>query len=1105
MDSRTLKSLILGLALSLAFQGSLLAAQKAGSPKIVSVIQLSPTETAGTIQGLPGHQVRGTLKDQPPPPPREYLEENEEKQPVVPLIDDGLSIPPEQKMETGIGAIEQPQAAGTFVVLRDSPLVASLNSSVNEPNVGSQGDGIFTTHNWYAETSTNNGGSFSFISPFSTFPSSPAAFSAGFCCDQRVAQDSSRNLIFWYLQYIKNGSSSSSTNGVRLAVTHGQAGLAGNAWTYYDFTPALFGLPTGTWFDFPQMQASANFLYFTTNIYRAADDSFYGAMVVRIPLSQLANSSSLTFNYFTATGSYASILPVNGAAAEGTRPGRTIMYFAAIDTSTSLKVLTWPESTTTLTISSVSGLASTSFASFVCPGPGGLDPCTRANPRMQAGWITDPELGFMWNSAQNGSSRPYPYVRSLILNPSTLAVISQPDIFGTTNAWLYPAMSINERGHLAGTVDYLGGTQYPSIAAIIRDDLSPDPVTSGWEAYAVAGSTSGTPGLYGDYNGSMPHQKYPKTWLAVGHTQVGGSGNANAVVHNYWFSRQRDNPVQTCYALTRTHTGSGGDPTASPANSTGCSSGQYVAGESIQLTASPSSGWNVGSWSGTSNNGSTSTSNSLAMPASSQTVTVNYVQASPICYTLARTHTGSGSDPSTSPANSTGCSSGQYRAGTSIQVTAGPSSGWNVGSWSGTANNSSTSTVNSVTMPAASQTVTVNYVQSGSPAILLVDDDDNNPDVRSYYTVALDGLGKSYQIWNTANSDNEPGNVALQAYKTVIWFTGASFSGVTGPGASGEADLLSFLGGDNGRCLVLSSQDYHAARGTTSFMTSYLGVGSVADDVSQNTVQGQGSAFSGLGPYSLSYPFIDFSDQISPAAGAEVAFSGNQGNAGISRIGPNHRTIYLGFPFEALPTAQARQDVMAAALDYCATIFADVPPKYWARKFIEAIYRAGVTNGCAQNPLSYCPEVVITRGSMAQMLIAAKSGSSYTPPPCTSNPFSDVPVSDPICPWVQELVRRGVTAGCGSGQYCPNNPVTRAQMAVFLLATWHGAGYAPAPCSTSAFSDVPASSPFCPWIKEMVNSGITAGCGGGAFCTESPNTRAQLAVFLATTFHLPLQ
>jgi len=1004
-----------------------------------------------------------------------------------------------------------------------------------------------------------------------------------------LAFAATRNLILWYLQYIKTGSTSSSTNGVRLALTHGQAGLASGSWTYYDFTPSLFGLPAGTWLDFPQMQASANYLYFTTNIFNAVDDSFYGALVVRISLAQLDSGSSLTFNYFIVTGSYGSIMPVNGAAAEGTRPGRTTMYFAALFSSTSIKVLTWPESSS-VTINTVSSLASTNFATYACPGPDGLDPCTRATNRMQTGWVTDTELGVMWNAAQNGSSRPYPYVRAVILNPTTLTVISQPDIFNTTNAWLYPAMSVNERGHLGGTADNLGGTQYPTISAIIRDDFSSDPSTSGWEAHTVAGSNSGTPGRYGDYNGAMPHEKYPKTWLAAGHTQIGGGDNPNAVTHSYWFGRERDNPTQPCYTLSRAHTGLGSDPIASPGSSSGCSSGQYTAGASIQVTASPSAGWNVGNWSGTVNNGSTSTTNTVTMQASNQTVTVNYVQAPATCYPLTRTHTGSGVDPSASPANSAGCSSSQYTAGAVVQLTASPSSGWNVGSWSGADNNGSTSTSNSVTMPAGSRTVTVNYVQtpatcymltrthtgsgvdpSVSPAnsagcsssqytagavvqltasassgwivgswsgtdnnvstsasnsvtmpagsrtatvnyvqsptasILLVDDDDNSPDVRSYYTTALAALGRSYDLWDTANSDNEPGAVALQAYQAVIWFSGASFGGFAGPGASGEADLATFLGGGNGRCMILSSQDYQFDHGTTSFMTNYLGLGSALNDIGQSTVQGQGSAFSGLGPYTLSYPFTDFSDRISPAVGAELAFSGNNGDAAISRIGPNHRTIFLGFPLEALPTAQARQDVMAAGLDFCSTIFADVPPKYWARKFVEAIFRAGVTNGCADSPRRYCPEDVVTRGSMAQLLLAAKEGPNYVPPACTTSPFSDVPASSPICPWVQELARRGVTAGCGSGQYCPGNPVTRAQMAVFLLSTSHGSGYAPVPCTTSPFSDVPSTSSFCPWIQEMVNRGITAGCGGGSFCTGNPNTRAQLAVFLVTTFGIPLQ
>jgi hypothetical protein len=41
-----------------------------------------------------------------------------------------------------------------------------------------------------------------------------------------------------------------------------------------------------------------------------------------------------------------------------------------------------------------------------------------------------------------------------------------------------------------------------------------------------------------------------------------------------------------------------------------------------------------------------------------------------------------------------------------------------------------------------------------------------------------------------------------------------------------------------------------------------------------------------------------------------------------------------------------------------------------------------------------------------------------------------------FAPWVNELVRRGVTAGCGGGNYCPNDPVTRAQMSVFLATNF---------------------------------------------------------------------
>ena len=83
-----------------------------------------------------------------------------------------------------------------------------------------------------------------------------------------------------------------------------------------------------------------------------------------------------------------------------------------------------------------------------------------------------------------------------------------------------------------------------------------------------------------------------------------------------------------CYALTLSHTGQGSDPAASPTRSTACATdGDYVAGESISLSgAVPVSGWQIGSWTGAADNSSTADTNSLAMPASAHTVSVNYVQ-----------------------------------------------------------------------------------------------------------------------------------------------------------------------------------------------------------------------------------------------------------------------------------------------------------------------------------------------------------------------------------------------------------------------------------------------------------------------------------------------
>ena len=103
---------------------------------------------------------------------------------------------------------------------------------------------------------------------------------------------------------------------------------------------------------------------------------------------------------------------------------------------------------------------------------------------------------------------------------------------------------------------------------------------------------------------------------------------------------------------------------------------------------------------------------------------------------------------------------------------------------------------------------------------------------------------------------------------------------------------------------------------------------------------------------------------------------------------------------------------------------------------------------------------------------------------------------------LDELVAQGITGGCGGGLYCPTNAVNRQQMAVFLLKTLEGSGYAPPLCTTAVFGDVPCSHPFAPWIYELVARNITAGCGGGNYCPLTNANRGQMATFLVKTFGL---
>ena len=181
--------------------------------------------------------------------------------------------------------------------------------------------------------------------------------------------------------------------------------------------------------------------------------------------------------------------------------------------------------------------------------------------------------------------------------------------------------------------------------------------------------------------------------------------------------------------------------------------------------------------------------------------------------------------------------------------------------------------------------------------------------------------------------------------------------------------------------------------------------------------------------------------------------------------------------------------------------FTDVPGSNPFYSYVETILHNAVTGGCTGT--TYCPSNPALRKQMAVFVLKAMFGPTYNPP-SASGVFTDVPAADPFAPWIEDLYSRGIVAGCGPGPtFCPDNPVNRQQMSVFLLRTLLGSGYAPPAC-TGVFADVPCSNNFAPWIEDLYSRHIAAGCGGNNFCPTNPTTRGQMAPFLSNTFGLKL-
>ncbi len=135
------------------------------------------------------------------------------------------------------------------------------------------------------------------------------------------------------------------------------------------------------------------------------------------------------------------------------------------------------------------------------------------------------------------------------------------------------------------------------------------------------------------------------------------------------------------------------------------------------------------------------------------------------------------------------------------------------------------------------------------------------------------------------------------------------------------------------------------------------------------------------------------------------------------------------------------------------SVFLDLPPTDAACKHVHAIAAKEVVGGCGSG--NFCPSTVVDRRQMAVFLARAIANApvpaSGTVPgmgsfDCSAggqSVFLDVPPTEAACRYIHYVAAKGITAGCGGGNYCPTTSMSRGQMAVFVSLSFGLSLYGP--------------------------------------------------------------
>jgi hypothetical protein len=301
--------------------------------------------------------------------------------------------------------------------------------------------------------------------------------------------------------------------------------------------------------------------------------------------------------------------------------------------------------------------------------------------------------------------------------------------------------------------------------------------------------------------------------------------------------------------------------------------------------------------------------------------------------------------------------------------------------------------------------------------------------------------------------------------------------------------------------VIRNNMIYRAGPGDVGITVNYARAVSIV----HNTVILNGTFAQGAIEYRFSTTTADIRFNLTDAPiwqrdGAIGTVDGNVTDAGLSWfVAPGSGDLHLlpgatgaidragpgaaNDDYDREVRAGSTTDVGADELGSATGPFFDVPGTHQFAADISWLREQAITNGCNAASTLFCPDQTVTRGQMARFLRLALSLSVATADPFTDDETSAFE-SD-----INTIAAAGITTGCGQGRFCPDEGVTRAQMASFLRR-----GLALTPVADGPFDDVGGIHEGD--INAIAAAGITQGCGVSAYCPNALVTRAQMAAFL---------